>query len=189
MSYTPVVQSVVCGINGCTTAVVQDFWSFDLLRHILIDHVGLPSFLLSAPSVTCNINTCGATIPVERDHRALSVHLEIYHGYVPGDGQGDGTTICRWIVSEQPSQSLGVPCTWQGQSSSVLDHVVTSHLGFVDLCSACGEGPFSGKFAQKRHKTTCKGRIPGRCRKCLRRFSSRSALGGHVELNLCWPPP
>jgi hypothetical protein len=76
---------------------------------------------------------------------------------------------------------------WRGQGTHLLDHIVNAHLGFVDLCSKCGSGPFSRKSSLDRHQLSCQGRVPARCRDCLRVFPSIIALGGHAELGLCRP--
>jgi hypothetical protein len=182
MSFISVPQSppsIVCGVNGCTTTIARDFWSYAFLRHLLLEHVGLPSFLLHAPSMTCQIDACGATILLDRDHEWMSIHLVRDHGYVLDDRQGNGQTSCRWII--------GAPCLWQGQSSRFLNHIAECHLGFVLLCSLCGGKSFSRLSSQRRHENRCPGRVPARCRTCLKVFPSISALGGHAELGLCWP--
>jgi hypothetical protein len=179
MSYVsaPQTSPVVCGIDDCNTSFAQERWSNDFVPHLLMDHVGLAAFLLRGPSVTCNIDACGATILLDREHEWMSAHLVSDHGYVL---DGNRQTICRWIIAH--------PCSWHGRGSRFLDHVVESHLGFVYSCSVCGVGPFASDFSQQRHENSaCRGRIPARCQTCLKEFPSISALGGHAELGLCWP--
>jgi hypothetical protein len=161
---------------------------------------------LSEPSVKCGIDECAATLPVERNRASLAYHLLFPHGYFLGDVE----TVCRWKdVGGKPLPSTSnlnlnstsyahpladlqvngtvQPCQWHGKGDSLLDHVVNSHLGFVDLCSKCGSGPFSRKSSRDRHESSCQGRVPARCRDCLREFPSIIALGGHAELGLCQP--
>jgi hypothetical protein len=161
---------------------------------------------LSDPSMSCGIDGCVATLPVERDRASLAFHLLFEHGYLLGDVQ----TVCRWqagggksssstsnfklkstsnahsLVGLQPN-GIVQPCQWHGKGAKLLDHIVNSHLNFVDLCSKCGSGPFSRKSSLDRHEVGCQGRVPARCRDCLREFPSIVALGGHAELGLCWP--
>jgi hypothetical protein len=156
--------------------------------------------VLSDPSVKCGIYGCNATLPVERERESLAYHLIFYHGYLLGDFQ----IACGWkdgggkslLLSSNFNIDLSTglqpnatapPCQWNGKGINLLDHIVNSHLNFVDLCSKCGSGPFSRKSSLDRHKLSCQGRVPARCRDCLREFPSIIALGGHAELGLCRP--
>jgi hypothetical protein len=194
---------VLCGFNGCNALIAADTRHDSYLHHLLAVHAGLSPFLLSSPSMTCKIDACTATLPIERNYAWLGIHLVYGHGYLLDNGDGNVETTCRWRdcgtkltlltgpnASSNPtgySQPLIVAQPWQGRSSDLLDHITAVHLSFADLCSTCGSGPFSRRSSKLRHEAMCKGRVPARCKVCLREFPSIIALGGHAELGLCWP--
>jgi hypothetical protein len=208
-SHSNAPRSFVCGINRCRMLIEEDADTQSYIQHITTAHAGLP--ILSSPSVRCQMDTCNdVVLPVERDNSCLIFHLMYEHEYLTTEED----TSCRWwdygLTSASASTSrhrLTTPslhhaqdpqradlraiqrCPWRGGDHQILSHVISSHLNFVDLCSRCGYGPFSRKSSRDRHESGCQGRVPARCRDCLREFPSIVALGGHAELGLCRPMP
>jgi hypothetical protein len=205
-SHSNAPRSFVCGINHCRVLVEQDADEQSYIQHVMIVHAGLP--ILSLPSFRCQMDICNdVVLPLERDRSCLIFHLMYDHNYL----MTEDDTMCRWwdygstsTSSSTSRQRSATPslhraqnpdirvmerCSWRGGGLSLLAHVVNSHLNFVDLCSKCGYGPFSRKSSRDRHESGCQGRVPARCRDCLREFPSIVALGGHAELGLCRPMP
>jgi hypothetical protein len=208
-SHSNAPRSFVCGINRCRILVEEDAEEQSYIQHVITVHAGLP--ILSPPSFRCQMDICNdVVLPVERDNSCLIFHLMFEHDYL----RTEDDTTCRWwdygLTSTAASTSRHRPaastlhpaqdpqradirlierCLWQGGDHDILAHVVNSHLNFVDLCSKCGYGPFSRKSSRDRHESGCQGRVPARCRDCLREFPSIVSLGGHAELGLCRPMP
>jgi hypothetical protein len=129
----------------------------------------------------CTVLNCTTSVPLDPEALNLQAHLLLNHGASLALNAPCPCAGCKCDKGGECASRVEHP--WHGDE--LIKHIIRTHYNFKDVCLQCGNGHFANVSSLNRHQSSCPGRIRARCRGCWTEFHSITALGGHLELNLC----